>query len=82
MYAGDRLPEAKMMAAGLPATSEEDERGSPSGRPMCRCLTKRGDAQLGHLVIPLHLPPQALRGHPLTLWGALLTIGVQGGRRT
>ena len=34
MYMEDRLPEAKMMAIGLPATPEEDERGPPSGRPI------------------------------------------------
>ena len=82
MYAGDRLPKAEMMAINLPATPEEDERGPPSGRLMCRCLTRRVDPQLGHLVIPLHPPPQALRGLPLPLWGASLTIGAKGGRRT
>ena len=82
MYMGDRLPKAEMVAAGLPATPEENERGPPPGRPMCRCLARRVDAQLGCLVIPLHPSPQALRGLPLTLWRASLTIGVQGGGRT
>ena len=82
MYMGDRLPEAEMMAASLPAAPEKDERNPPSGRLMCRRLTRRVDAQLGCLVIPLHPPPQALRGLPLTLWGASLTIGAKGGRRT
>ena len=43
MYVGDRLPEAEMMAIGLPATPEENERGPLSGRPTCRCLTRRVD---------------------------------------
>ena len=34
MYAGDRLPEAEMMAVSLPAIPEEDEKGPPSGRPI------------------------------------------------
>ena len=46
MYAGDRLPEAKMMAIGLPATPKEEERGPPSGRLICRCLTRGVDAGL------------------------------------
>ena len=82
MYMGDQLPKAEMMAVGLPATPEEEERGPPSGRPICQHLTRRVGTQLGCLVIPLHPPPQALRGLPLTLWRALPTIGVQGGRRT
>ena len=82
MYAGDQLPEAKMMAISLPATPEEEERGPLSGRPICRCLTRGVGAQLEHLVIPLHPPPQALRGLPQTLWRALPTLEVQGGRRT
>ena len=82
MYAGDRLHKVEMMAVGLPATPEEDKRGPLSGRLICQCLTRRVDAQLGCLVIPLHPPPQALRGLPLTLWGASLTIGAKGGRRT
>ena len=82
MYMGDRLPKAEMMAVGLPAVPEEGERGPPSGRLIHRCLTRRVGAQLGHLIIPLHHPPQALRDLPLTLWGASLTIGAKGGRRT
>ena len=31
MYMGDMLPKAEMMAIGLPAAPEEDERGPPSG---------------------------------------------------
>ena len=82
MYVGDRLPEAKMTAIGLPAAPEEEERGPPSGRPICQHLTRRVDTQPGCLAIPLHPPPQALRGFPLTLWRASLTIGAKGGRRT
>ena len=54
MYTGDRLPKAEMMFIGLPAIPEEDKRGPPSGRPISQCLTRRVDAQLGHLVISLH----------------------------
>ena len=82
MYMGDWLPKAEMMAVSLPATPEEEERGPSSGRPICRCLTRRVGAQLGCLVIPLHPPPKALRGLLLTLWRAFPTLGAQGGRRT
>ena len=55
-----------MMAVGLPATPEEDERGPPSGSPISRHLARRVDAQLGHLIISLHPPPpQVLRRPPL-----------------
>ena len=74
MYMRDRLPEAEMMAIGLPAATEEEERGPPSGRPICRCLTRRVGVQLGCLIITLHPPPQTLRGLPLTLWRALPTF--------
>ena len=51
-YTGDRLPEAEVMAVGLPATPEEDERGPPSGRPISRCPARRMNA--------LYPPPQVL----------------------
>ena len=82
MYVGDRLSEAEIMAVGLPATPEVGKRGPPSGRLIHQCLTRKVGAQLGHLVTPLHHPPQALRGLPLTLQRASLTIGAKGGRRT
>ena len=65
MYMGDRLPKAEMMAVGLPAIPEEDERGPPSGRPISQRPARRVDAQLGCLVIPLHPLPQVLRRPPL-----------------
>ena len=65
MYVGDRLPEAEMMAVGLLAVPEEDERDPPSGRPISQCPARRVDAQLGCLIIPLHPPPQVLRRPPL-----------------
>ena len=65
MYMGDRLPEAEMIAIGPPAVSEEDERDPPSGIPISQRPTRRVDAQLGHLVIPLHPPLQVLRRPPL-----------------
>ena len=53
------------MAVSLPAVSEEDKRGPPSGRPISRCLTRKVDAQLGRLIISLHPPPpQVLRRPP------------------
>ena len=64
---GSRLPEAKTMAVGLPAIPGEDRRGPLPGRPISRCLARRMDVQLGHLIISLHPPPQVLRGLPLTL---------------
>ena len=82
MCMGDKLPKAEMMAVGLPAAPEEDERCPPSERPIYQCLTRRVDTQLGHLTIPLPHPPQVLNRLPLTLWAASLTIGAKGGRRT
>ena len=82
MYMGGRVLEDETITTGLPIIPREHDKGPPSGRLICRCLTRRVDAQLGHLVIPLRPPPQALRGLPLTPWRASLTIGAKGGRRT
>ena len=65
MYAADRLAVAETMTASLPATPGEDGRGPPSGRPITRCLDRRVDAPLGHLVISLHPPSLETPHHSL-----------------
>ena len=50
----------------------------PRGGGERSSIRKGGDAQLGCLIIPLHPPPQALKGLPWTIWGMLPTIGAKG----
>ena len=65
MYMGDRLPEVETMTVGLPAAPGEDRRGPPPGRPATRCLDRRVDVLLGHLVVSLHPPPLESPRHSL-----------------
>ena len=62
MYVGDRSPKVEMVTVSLPAAPGEDGRGPPSGRPVTRCLNRRVDTPLGHLIIYLHPPPSPQPG--------------------